>query len=124
MTAIRLFAFYGSLRRGMANYRLYAPHLHYLTTLQLPGYRLFALSDYPYAIRTTTADTIVAELFHIESQTVREEIYHMEIDAGYVFETITVGDRQAGIYLFPHQGNGYFVPSGDWVAFVGKKMDF
>ncbi len=124
MTDTLLFAFYGSLRRGMVNYPVYSQHMEYLETVRLPGYKLFALSDYPYAIRAGASDFIVAELFRIESEGIRKGIYQMEIDAGYIFDHIAVGDHQAGIYLFPHQSNESFVPSGDWVSFVRERREF
>lgn len=91
--------------------------------MRLPGYKLFALSDYPYAIHASADDFIVAEIFHIKSEIVRKEIDQMEINAGYNLERIALGDTLVGIYLFPRQCNESFVPSGDWVSFVGENRD-
>ena len=69
----------------MANHRLYEPYLEYIGTLRLPGYKLFALSDYPFAVRASASDFIVAELFQISDENVRLEIEKMELECGIHF---------------------------------------
>lgn len=120
MTGTNLFAFYGSLRKGMANYNIYKPGLKYIETTRIYGYELLTLGDYPYVVRSAnTSDSIVIEIFQIEDEKVVQAIHLMELEAGYVFELIEVEGRKMGIYIFECSGNNSKVDSGDWVEFYG-----
>lgn len=120
MTGTDLFAFYGSLRRGMNNFRVYQHDLKYLKTRRISGYELFALEEYPYAVSTQKkSSSIVVEIYSIENVSVARAIHEMEIEAGYVFERIEVDGDHVGIYLFEKPGNNPKVENGDWVEFFG-----
>lgn len=115
------FLFYGSLRRGMDNYRLYAPALEYHHTQWLYGYRMYALAHYPYVVKTgSQTDRILVELFRIRNASVRNEIHKMELSVGYEYAHITIDAVDAIIYLFKEAGNEPVVDGGDWIKFYGK----
>lgn len=119
MAETDLFAFYGSLRRGMENYAAYAQHLQYIRTAVVKGYALYALTDYPYAVKTDDAnDTLVVELFSIANLQTKQTLYEMELDAGYIFSTLHFTEGKTGIYTFAVPGkDDARVPGGDWVAY-------
>ena len=61
-----LYAFYGSLRRGMANYPPFASGLLFQSTEVLPGFQLFAMEDYPYAIKShDPSHLLTVEVFQV-----------------------------------------------------------
>ncbi|HRK53314.1 MAG TPA: gamma-glutamylcyclotransferase [Cyclobacteriaceae bacterium] len=124
MAGTNLFAFYGSLRRGMVNFYNYQADLKYLKTRRIFGYELFALETYPYAVKSINeSNSIVVEIFLIENTRAAEAIHKMEIDAGYIFELIEVDGEKVGIYLFEHSGGNSKVESGDWVEFFGTNRE-
>ncbi len=113
-----IFAFYGSLRRGMENYVLHKNHLKYLFSARIRGYSLYSRGEFPVAVRSSnTNDSIVVELFSIADRSTREMIHKLEMDEGYYFETITIDGIEAGIYLYETPENYQPVRSGDWVTF-------
>lgn len=113
-----VFAFYGSLRRGMENHILHRDHLKYLFSARLRGYSLYSRGEFPVAVKSSNLnDSIVVELFTIADRTTREMIHKLEMDEGYYFEVITVDTTEAGIYLFKDPENYQPVRSGDWVSF-------
>lgn len=114
-----LYAFYGSLRRGMSNYLVYQNHLQFHSEHRIDGFKLYALEDYPYAVRTQSTDSIVVELFRILDEETRINIHQLELGAGYYFETFQLDELRVGIYLFEYAGNNPEVKSGDWVEFFG-----
>ena len=117
-----VFAFYGSLRRGMENHLFHKNHLKYLFSARLRGYNLYSLGDFPIAVKSSDPDnSIVVELFSIVDRTTREMIHQLEIDEGYFLETITVDGIEAGIYLHNKAENYPLVQSGDWVTFFRQK---
>ncbi len=113
------YAFYGTLRKEMENYWMYAAYLKYQDTVTLPGYRMFSLVDYPYAIRTGNPDNIiVAELFKITERETEEIIHHMELEAGYMLAEIPIAGNKFGIYLFENfRVEDCEIPEGDWAVF-------
>jgi len=81
-----VFAFYGSLRRGMENHVLHSNHLKYLFSARLRGYKLYSRGDFPIAVKSSaTKDSIVVELFTIADRATREMIHKLEMDEGYFF---------------------------------------
>lgn len=112
-----VFAFYGSLRRGMENHALHASHLKYLFSARLSGFKLYSRGEFPVAVRSSASDSIVVEVFRIDDFSTREMIHKLEMDEGYVFESIVIGGVEAGIYLFREPGNYQQVDGGDWVTF-------
>lgn len=113
-----VFAFYGSLRRGMENHVLHKNHLKYLFSARLRGYKLYSRGEFPIAVRSNnTNDSIVVEIFSIADRTTREMIHKLEMDEGYFLETISIDGVEAGIYLVENPENYPLVKSGDWVTF-------
>ncbi len=120
MIGTNYFAFYGSLRQGMANYLRYQSSLEFITKETIKGFALYALKDYPYAVKTNNInDELVIEVFKIEDEITRQNIHQLELDAGYIFELIDIAGMKVCIYLFKEPGNNHFVKSGDWVEFFG-----
>jgi len=119
MNEDRLYAFYGSLRLGMHNYDLFKDGLEFLRKDELRGFKLFALTDYPYAIATKNQqDRMVVELFKITNPKTEELIHQVEMDAGYIFTNIEIAKQKFGIYLFTEAGaSDVCVESGDWVVY-------
>lgn len=116
------YAFYGSLRRGMENYRLYEKDLRYIRTVTLEGFKMFSLTDYPYVVRTgRSQDTIVVELFRVSNPQTEQIIHQMELEADYIFSEVEIEGIKFGIYLFeaPYPGDPE-VGSGDWSFFKGS----
>jgi gamma-glutamylcyclotransferase (GGCT)/AIG2-like uncharacterized protein YtfP len=112
-----VFAFYGSLRRGMENHALHTGHLKYLFSARLSGYKLYSRGKFPVAVKSNASDSIVVEVFRIDDRSTREMIHKLEMDEGYFFEIVPIGGIGAGIYLFKEPGNYQHVGSGDWVTF-------
>ena len=119
MNEDRLYAFYGSLRLGMENYNRFKDGLEFLRKEELRGFKLFSLTDYPYAIATENrGDCMVVELFKITNSKTEELIHQVEMDAGYIFANIEIAKQKFGIYLFTEaRENDVCVESGDWVIY-------
>lgn len=113
------YAFYGSLRKGMENHYAYENDLKYLFTTKLPGFKMYSLGEYPYVVRTEDPrDSIIVELFRITSKDTEQNIYKMEIDAGYIFSEVIIGSIKFGIYVFETAGSlDPEVVHGDWIEF-------
>lgn len=111
------YAFYGTLRRGMENHLVFAETLVFLKTVDLTGYRMHSLVEYPYVVHTNSpGDHILVDLFRITSFETEQMIYGMEIDAGYILSTIDIDGNKFGIYVFAAEGPGdAYLPDGDWV---------
>jgi len=117
-----LYAFYGTLRKGMENYAPFQSGMHYIKTEALRGYKLFSLIEYPYAIKTfNPTDTIIVELFLLGGSEANS-IHNMELEAGYYYDEIKIDQNLYGIYLFskinPHDAE---IPSGDWAKYVAER---
>jgi gamma-glutamylcyclotransferase (GGCT)/AIG2-like uncharacterized protein YtfP len=117
MENTNVFAFYGSLRRGMENHALHASHLKYLFSARLSGFKLYSRGEFPVAVRSSATDSIVVEVFRIGDQSTREMIHKLEMDEGYYFESILIDGVEVGIYLVREPGNYQQVDGGDWVTF-------
>ncbi|HEY5692500.1 MAG TPA: gamma-glutamylcyclotransferase family protein [Cyclobacteriaceae bacterium] len=121
MEETELFAFYGSLRRGMDNYKDFKAALEFVGITRISGYDLYSLGTYPYALRSDDkTSTLVIEIFKVKSPVARLAIHEMEVEAGYIFELIDIEDKKVGIYLFERPGDDPRVENGDWVSFYGK----
>ena len=115
------YVFYGSLRRGMANYKIYEPSLEFIKTVKLPGFRLYSLPNYPFAVRSADQrDVIIAELFKITNKEAEQRIHALELRVGYYYDEVIVDGESAGIYLYESAGNHPLVEHGDWVHFFGS----
>jgi len=122
VNADHLYAFYGSLRKGMSNYRVYRHGLEYQFTEVLPGYGLHAMQGYPYAVNTNNEkDTIVVEVFRVSDPIVEKDIHDLELGVGYKYEEVLIRGTTTGIYLFEKQGGEPSVRDGDWVKFFGSR---
>lgn len=113
------YAFYGTLRQGMENYQVYENDLTYLSTIELSGFKMYSLVEYPYVVRTSDPDnTIVVDLFRITNRSTEQNIHEMEIDAGYIFSEVIISDTKFGIYLFEKADpSDPEVRTGDWIGF-------
>jgi len=113
------YAFYGSLRRGMENYRLFESDLNFLRTVELGGFKMFSLGPYPYIIRTgNSEDKIVGDLFIVTNRETEQTIHKMELDAGYIFSEVEIAGNKFGIYLLEATNADHpEVGGGDWSTF-------
>jgi gamma-glutamylcyclotransferase (GGCT)/AIG2-like uncharacterized protein YtfP len=115
MNSNATYAFYGSLRRGMSNYKIYEPSLEYIKTVRLSCFRLY------FAVRSTNReDVIVAELFKVTNHRVEQSIHSLELSVGYYYDEVIVEGKSIGIYLYESAGNHPPVEHGDWVHFFGR----
>ena len=116
-----LYAFYGSLRRGMENYAAYKDDLRYLYSARLQGYQLFSRGEYPFAVRTGGTGAIVVEVFRIANSNAAKEIHQMELEEGYYAAEEVINGKRTIIYLLDSDENYPEVPGGDWVTFFREK---
>lgn len=118
MDSNNLYAFYGSLRRGMENYEPLKDHLVYLFSCWLPGYQLYSLGPYPFAYQTaSTNDKILVEVFEVTDKEAERTIHAIEMEAGYFLDSIMIDNHTVKIYLFENVSDYPFVFGGDWVKF-------
>ncbi|MEO5977927.1 MAG: gamma-glutamylcyclotransferase family protein [Chryseolinea sp.] len=118
MSHLKYYAYYGSLRRGMDNYSQYADHLTYIDTVQLNGFSMFSLGEYPYAIMDDGDHSIVAELFEVTNAVTEQMICTMEMDAHYILSTVQVENTIFGIFLFEKVAQtDRPVVHGDWCKY-------
>lgn len=116
-----LYAFYGSLRRGMRLHNQFKCDLHYSHSIWLKGYDLYSLGNYPFAVRSSDPSRkILIEVTRILNAETEKSIYDIEIAAGYYAEKIQVGDDLVTIFLFEEVANNMRIDSGDWVIFFGQ----
>lgn len=124
MDNITQFAFYGSLRRGMYNYDKYRDHLDYQCTQKLEGFCLYAVKDYPIAVKTGNSnDQITIEIFKINNKTTELNIHSLELSAGYYLDTLLINNINTGIYLFEHPHNYSLIKDGDWVVYFDNRLN-
>lgn len=117
------YGFYGSLRRGMKLYEMFKPALDYKYSLWLPGYDLFALADYPCAVKSNSATSkILIEVMKISDADVAKEIFNIEMGAGYFYVDVKVKNSSVGIFLFESGANYHRVDHGDWMKFFGDRL--
>jgi gamma-glutamylcyclotransferase (GGCT)/AIG2-like uncharacterized protein YtfP len=101
---------------GMENYPRYEKHLKFLGKVHLTGFKMFSLTQYPYAIRTNDInDRIVAELYKVIDAKTEQSIHELEMDEGYIFSEVEIAGDKFGIYLFDARVmESTQVISGDW----------
>ncbi|MFM7429766.1 MAG: gamma-glutamylcyclotransferase [Flammeovirgaceae bacterium] len=118
MNQSNLFAFYGSLRRGMENYEPLKENLHYQFSTWLTGYQLYSLGPYPFAIRTDSpTDKILVEVFEVNSLQTEQTIHQIEMEAGYFLDSVSIDGQAVKIYLYENKADYPFVFGGDWIKF-------
>lgn len=116
-----LYAFYGSLRRGMRLHKQFKNSLHYSHSAWLKGYALYSFGNYPFAIKSSDpADKILVEVMWISDPETEKSIRDIEMAAGYYAEKIQVGVNQVTLFLFEEPANNLRIDSGDWVGFFGQ----
>ena len=114
------YAYYGSLRRGMSNYREFETSLQFLYREIISGYRMYALEYFPYAVKSTdSSDLITVEVFRVTDPAAEKAIHQLELREGYYYDEVKIRDEHVGIYLFRKPGSEPLVKNGDWVNFFG-----
>lgn len=122
MNKEHLYAFYGSLRKGMSNHRRYRNGLEFLFTESIAGYKLYALPGYPYAVKTgSPGDVLTLEVHRAIHPATERAIHDLEISVGYFYDEVIVRGHMVGIYLFEKAGTEPLVEGGDWVTFFGSR---
>jgi gamma-glutamylcyclotransferase (GGCT)/AIG2-like uncharacterized protein YtfP len=116
-----LYAFYGSLRRGMRLHKQFKSDLHYVYSAWLRGYELYSLGNYPFAVKSADpSNKILVEVMRVSDKETEKSIYDIEMEAGYYDDKIQIGDDFITIYLFEDAANNLRIESGDWVTFFGQ----
>ncbi len=121
------YAFYGTLRSGMENNTYYGHHaFKSLEIVELKGFFLYSLGEYPYAVRTgDLTKTIKAELFYITDRSIEKALHEMELSVDYYFDEVQHNEASYGIYLFDRPKPGdVLLEHGDWVKFMRTGMTF
>lgn len=117
-----LYAFYGSLRKGMSNYELYKDAMIYLYSIHLKGFKLYSMGEYPCCTKSAAENIIVVEVFKITNPVIEKEIHDMEIEEGYFYDEVTIQNDRVGIYLYNGIENFIEVKGGDWVSFFRQSQ--
>lgn len=113
-----LYAFYGSLRRGMRLHNQFKNDLLYSYSAWVKGYNLYSLGNYPFAVKSSDlSHKILVEVTEIMNAETEKNIQDIEIAAGYYAEKIQIGNDQVTIFLFEEAANNLRIESGDWVNF-------
>jgi gamma-glutamylcyclotransferase (GGCT)/AIG2-like uncharacterized protein YtfP len=113
-----LYAFYGSLRRGMRLHHQFKNDLKYRYHVWLSGYDLFSLGNYPYAVKShDPAHRMLVEVVAISNVETENTIHKIEIEAGYYAEQISIGDDRVTLFLYEAAANNLRIDSGDWCIF-------
>jgi gamma-glutamylcyclotransferase (GGCT)/AIG2-like uncharacterized protein YtfP len=117
-----LYAFYGSLRKGMDNYERYRDAMVYLYSIRLKDFKLYSRGLYPCVAKSTHENSVLVEVFRITDPQLEKEIHEMELEEGYVYEEVLINDQLVGIYVFVNIENFTEVKSGDWVTFYRENI--
>jgi gamma-glutamylcyclotransferase (GGCT)/AIG2-like uncharacterized protein YtfP len=113
-----LYAFYGSLRRGLQNHERFKAHLNYRFSSWVKGYQLYSLGDFPFAVKSANAnDKILVEVFEVIDPQAQNQLDDLELGYGYHIETILIDGHPVKIYLFKENANYPLVSGGDWAKF-------
>ena len=103
-------------------YEVYKDGLEYLFSARVEGFKLYAMEEYPFAVKTMLPeDSIVVEVFKITSHKIEKNIHDLELGVGYYYDDVVVDSVTARIYLFREAGNYPEVKGGDWVKFFGVR---
>lgn len=113
-TQMERIAVYGSLRKGMYNYRFFENGMTYIKTVEISGYNLYSLGAYPYIVKGN--NTLTVDVMEVTPQT-KKSIDLMELGAGYKSEIILIDDQPTTIYTFNRPINDAIVEHGDWVKY-------
>lgn len=112
-------AFYGTLRQGFDLHRSFQNHLKFISQTDIPGYRLYDLGAYPYALYTgIERQTIKVELYEVLSEKAFLSIEAIETEAGYKRSSISIAGESFEIYLFDKIILGSTeISGGDWTQY-------
>ena len=103
-------------------YEVYKDGLEYQFSAQVEGFKLYALKDYPFAIKTSQpSDSIAVEVFKVINSDTEKKIHELELGVGYYYDEIKIKSVATGIYLFRMSENYPEVKGGDWVKFFGSR---
>ena len=103
-------------------YEVYKDGLEYQFSAQVEGFKLYALKDYPFAIKTSQpSDSIAVEVFKVINSDTEKKIHELELGVGYYYDEIKIKSVATGIYLFRTPENYPEVKGGDWVQFFGSR---
>ena len=103
-------------------YEVYKTGLVYQFSAQLDGFKLYALEEYPFAVKTNNgSDSIVVEVFKIVNPETEKDIHELELGVGYYYDEVVINSVTAGIYLYEEPGNYQEVKGGDWLKFFGNR---
>ena len=105
-------AVYGSLRKGMYNYRFFENGMTYIKTTQIEGFDLYSLGAYPYVVKGN--GNLIVDIMEVTPQT-KQSIDLMELGAGYQSSILTIDDQPTTIYIFNQPINDAIVEHVDWV---------
>ena len=106
----------------MINYHEFEHGLLFLYRDVIPGFQLFRLEQYPYAVRTGSPDDfLTVEVFEVTNPETERSIHELEIGVGYFYDEVEIRGKRVGIYLFESAGPEPLVKSGDWVQFFGSR---
>lgn len=117
-----LYAFYGSLRRGMKNHKVFEPALDYQFSVRLKNFKMYALESFPFVVRTDAElDSIVAEVFRVNDKNAQQNIHLLEMREGYFCDEVVINGKRVSIYVYKNAENYPEVLGGDWVKFFGVR---
>lgn len=123
MTGSPIFALYGSLRAGMGNYHRFAGAMEHLETVRVPGFRMYALRNYPYVVLSANpSDSVVVEIVQMTNPETEREMVEFERSVGYDLHYFFFNGRRVGIFIFNVPGAHPWIESGDWVEFLSRKQ--
>ncbi len=116
-----LYAFYGSLRRGMSNYERYKEALEYQFSARLKGFKLYSRGQYPCVSKSNTDDSVMVEIFRVNNRDIETQIHQLEMSEGYSYEEREIDGKKIGIYVYEDVANFQEVIEGDWVTFFRNR---
>lgn len=116
---------YGTLRKGMPNFKHFGSGLEHLETIELQGYKLYAWKTLPFVVQTgIKSDTVKCDLLFVDSPLYSRNIDKMELSYDYFIDTIMWDNNPYKIYLYTNvKEEAKEVPSGDWKEYA-KKNNF
>jgi gamma-glutamylcyclotransferase (GGCT)/AIG2-like uncharacterized protein YtfP len=95
--------------------------LHYSHSTWLKGYDLYAIGNYPCAVKSLDqTHKILVEVMWFSDVEAETAIHKIEMEAGYHAEKIQIGNDPVTIFLFEEAANNLRIDSGDWVIFFGQ----
>jgi len=120
MTNETLIAVYGTLRQGNGNHN-YFLRKDPVSTIEVPGFKMYSLFSFPGIKRASDSDTIVAELYWVND----EELSSINGLEGYTpgsnnnsfYDRISIDTELGPAYIYLYLGGvseDNLIESGDW----------